>query len=81
MTEKQRAEQAQRALALLSDALELLENAAYDGPEELDDTLWWAYNRFNHEYYNAVEVDLYDPNGNLIPAPLDQLVAAIKERL
>jgi hypothetical protein len=80
MTEKQRALQAKRALALLGDALELLEDAAYS-TDDPDDSLWWAYDRFNEAHHKAVEVDLYDINGKVILSPHQRLLNAIADRL
>ena len=83
MTERERARQIERALARIDEALADIEEAAYgtDLHPDDDDALWWACDRFNDEYHKALEVDLYDIDGKVLPSPKRAIEDAIKARL
>jgi len=81
MTEKQRAERAREALDAIEQALASLEDAQYAGPDDVEDDLWWAIERFITEHHEAVDRKRWTLDGAEIEAPERALWAAIRKRL
>ena len=80
MTENERAVKAKRALALIDDALALLEEASYEDESESGDDLFWSVDRYIHEYFRACERPHWNERNEKVPSPKRAIEDAIKAR-
>ena len=81
MTDNERAVRAQKALALIDDALALLEGAAYKDESEYGDGLFWAAYRYIQNHSEACERPHWNERDEKVPSPKRAIEDAIKARL
>jgi len=79
MDDRNRARKAKDALALIDDALAMLEEASYEDRSESGDDLFWAVDRYNEAHHKACETDRWNDRNEPVPSPLRAIRAAIKE--
>jgi hypothetical protein len=78
MTENERAAQAKKALALIDDALALLEEASYEDESESGDDLFWAVDRYIEAHHRACERPYWDEQNEVVPSPKQAIESATK---
>jgi hypothetical protein len=77
MTNKQRAARAERALALIDEALAMLEEASWATDVDGGDDLWWAVDYYNDAHHKACETPAYNYKGERLPSHKQAIINAI----